>query len=384
MKKFNRYICGLCPWMFLEAMVGFATRFAVFGRKETNPALNYLLITVILTAVHTLLFWLDCKGFCIEGFEYSIIEKSAMLNCFDVSVIMILLLLALGRVRDIPGLNDAVVMCTVSMISSAASLISERNGRIGSSLENIKVGGFGAKALFAVIISVIGGLGFIFFYSLFNGVEKISEFFASIIVKIYDAAVFILKFAGNAILKFLIWLSRFIKPEDPLPPESPQESISVPVNEISEITKELSIPTWTLVLAIIALLIFIASYIRRHAYRRRTVSVVHKASGVKRENNILSGIKRLLGSFTNRLQFLYNSIKYRNTPAGLLLYCERHCEKKNKRTACESGEAFLRRNSNSKTIYELADLVEKDFYSGKKTTISKDKYKEYKKSWNIQ
>ena len=76
-----------------------------------------------------------------------------------------------------------------------------------------------------------------------------------------------------------------------------------------------------------------------------------------------------LSKLAVKLRYRVDCIRFRNTPAGLLAWCERHVPKAGRKLPSETGSQFLLRLAegqdgvSSEALRTLAALLEKAFYS---------------------
>lgn len=381
MKRFSSFISGLAPWIFAIAVFAFVSRFAYFGKFNFAFDYNYLLFSGIAVGIYAVIFVLKELGVRIAGMESGPIQKNSILNCFDCSVIMLILLLVVSNLTDMPDADSAALMCLASMLVAILSLIAERSGRINAMGRSIEGQRFAGSLLLIVIVLIIIGLSALIFLLAFGGIEQLAVWMAAVLGFAGTAALTAGKGIANGFEAILEWLSRFIKTDDvQLELEMPQESFAIPPDAEKV---EYAIPGWVLYVLIgiivILVIVFIVKNISLDGHRPVEIN---KRVRVKRSGGLFDGVKRSLKAFASEIRYRYYCIRYKQSPAGLLVYCERHVPKEFARLSGESGEAFIRRVGVDDYSAEFAELIEKDFYSGKKTIVTKDLYRNIIKSWN--
>lgn len=405
MRKFNSYLTGLAPWITLVAGLGFITRFGVFSNSGVAPHINYLLITGIAAVLYSLVMILHFCGIDLSFLDYKSPEKNTVLNCFDASVVMIVILLLLKRAQEISGLEDAVIMCMISMAISILALISQRTSRLDYSRESISGSGVGGRVLLALVFLAVCGLSVLTFNVAFSGVEKLSDAL-SVGVKATGGFLFtVLKYILIGIEKFFAWLVDLF-PGDVDMPLPPPEDPPVVINgdDIPQIRNGITVPGWVYYVLAAAAIILIIVFIARNISVGGKLVTVNRSKRVKRSKTKRNSA---FEKFRAELRYRLCRIRYRRSVPGLLLYCEKHAPKDMKRRKGESGESFLRRmavsgapssvsspsrvGASNPEILWLAEMVEKHFYAqcerggagkAEPVKVSRDEFRRIIKAWD--
>ena len=168
---------------------------------------------------------------------------------------------------------------------------------------------------------------------------------------------------------FCGWLASLFEPGESVP-------INIVVPEDAQDVLEISEPSQTSVIVLYVLTaLFAAGIIAAFIYAIRKTRL--RRTGQGRLNNRLAvrkggtadGLRKYLSELAARIRYRVDCIRFRNTPAGLLAWCERHVSRAGRKLPSESGPQFLLRlaesqdGGSSDALRTLAALLEKAFYS---------------------
>ena len=121
---------------------------------------------------------------------------------------------------------------------------------------------------------------------------------------------------------------------------------------------------------IIGLLTLIVLRLMRMRLKKRTGRVLREKDAVRAGGG--EAFRAAAAELISKLRYRLDCLRYRNTPAGLLAWCERKAKRRDKKLGSESGSSFIlrlaegRADEEKQALMTLAELVEKSFYSREK------------------
>lgn len=165
------------------------------------------------------------------------------------------------------------------------------------------------------------------------------------------------------------WLATLIKPGEDVPVNIivPDEKPDIPdaaePSHVSAIV--LYVLTALLAAAVVAAVIYA---IRRTKLKKINIGRLNNRQTVRR-GGLGEGFGKAFEAAAARIRYRVDCVRFRNTPAGLLAWCERHVPRADRKLPSESGPQFLERLSagqdaaGAKALMTLSGLLEKTFYS---------------------
>ena len=165
------------------------------------------------------------------------------------------------------------------------------------------------------------------------------------------------------------WLATLIKPGEDVPVNIvvPDEQQDVP--EPTEPSHVSVIVLYALTALLVAAVIAAVIYaIRRTKLKKISAGRLNNRLAV-RQGGFSEGLRKAFEAAAARIRYRLDCVRFRNTPAGLLAWCERHVPRADRKLPSESGPQFLERLSegqdaeSSDALKTLSGLLEKAFYS---------------------
>ncbi len=316
----------------------------------------------------------------INGFVYAITfvvaaytawegpGTAGLLMRFDILAVMIMLLLLLNQVRVLPAFGSTAAMCGSAAVLTLLAIISNRAGNIG---KGAKVQGNSAvgKLLFgaAFVITLLTAAFAAVFVS--GSFKNVSQFLVKIAAMILSGIKSVLLFMWRILERFLLWLSEIFAPETVSAP--PEELMGIAMPELPP-QPEAELPGNALVFVVIvaaALIAFVIFRLRHVHVGKLSRKAVIIETG-ERHGGVNPALLQLLAKLRGALMFSIDRLRFRKSPAALLILCEKRASAKLKRKTTESGSCYLRKlavlcedRELAKAVEKLAELVELSFYS---------------------
>lgn len=168
---------------------------------------------------------------------------------------------------------------------------------------------------------------------------------------------------------FCNWLATLIEPGEEvpiniiIPDDKPDIPDAAEPSHVSSVV--LYVLTALLAAAVIAAIIYA---IRRTKLKKINIGSLNNRQ-VVRQGGFADGFRKAFDAVSARIRYRIDCVRFRNTPAGLLAWCERHVSRADRKLPSESGPQFLERLSagqdaaGSKALNTLSGLLEKAFYS---------------------
>ncbi|MBQ2310972.1 MAG: hypothetical protein II185_00275, partial [Firmicutes bacterium] len=168
---------------------------------------------------------------------------------------------------------------------------------------------------------------------------------------------------------FCGWLASLFEPGESVP-------INIVVPEDTPDVPEISEPSHTSIIVLYVLTALLAAgiiaafiyAIRKARLRRIRPGRLDNRLAV-RQGGTAEGLRKYLSELAVKIRYRVDCIRFRNTPAGLLAWCERHVPRSGRKLPSESGPQFLKRlaesqdGGSSEALRTLSALLEKAFYS---------------------
>ena len=168
---------------------------------------------------------------------------------------------------------------------------------------------------------------------------------------------------------FCNWLATLFEPGENIPVNITPAEDQPDIPDVTEPSQTsviiLYLLTALLVLALIAAFIYA---VRRTKLKRVKIGKLNNRQAV-RQGGLMDGLREAFSAFREKLAYRIDCMRFRNTPAGLLAWCERHVPRNDRKLPSETGPQFLLRLSegqsgeSSAALKTLSGLLEKAFYS---------------------
>lgn len=273
------------------------------------------------------------------------------LSYLDVSVLAFMVLLLCGEYLGIGKETNILFVLVLLLQAGSAVGLRMRSGGHGADLRRATLTALASAAVLALIVLAL--------VSLFSRSGALT---AGILAALAAAG----QAVGGALSGFGRWLAELLyRPEEyellPLEPTGP----AVVVEGLQQ--KELVLPGWftglCLAAAAIAVLALLVLFLR-HA--RRPAPMAAAAPGGKARESRVTGLwKARWQAFLRRLRFSWDALRFRDRPAGLLVWLERRAKKeKRPRQTEESMRAFVCRMAPGGELSALADALDMEYYRG--------------------
>ena len=344
--------------------------------------LNYILIQIVICAagiavmqymltagpdtfnfrLMTSIAYASCAA-VLANASASDIRAAELSRRFDAGLLLIVLLILSDHYLRGGHLRPALYLlgAALLMILLALTMIrTERNAAVGSS-----AGRF-LPAVLLAIMALIAAAAAVFGS---GGAGSAAGAVITVIRGFFRAIAAAASFLWSKWSAFCGWLATLISSEESVP-------VNIDVPDQQELPPEMTEPSRTSIillyvltaLLVVAVITAFVLMIRRIRLKRsRSVRLNNRQ--VIRSGGISSGLKDALSALALRIRYRISCIRCRNTPAGLLDWCERHAPRSAGKKPSETGPQFVSRlaegqeGPQSEALLTLAELLEKAFYS---------------------
>ena len=356
----------------------------IAGRMASDRGmvlLYYVLMQIALTAAGCALIWFTIKtdGAAVKlralgAFAFALAavvsaraaaseqRPEILSRRFDISVLMCALLIYADYRLKLAAGPYALGLFFVSMLALLIALMSVRsegNAAVGSGAGRVL-----PFVLLAVIVLIAAGINAIASGAARNFTGAVLSLVKGFFGIVGAAAAFL----WSQWTRFCAWLATLFPDKDAVPvnidiPDDPTD-LPEPAEPSHLSVVVLYVMTALLAVVIVAAFVLISRNIR---VKRKTVRRLNNRQA-QRSGSMGSGLKKSLKQLAENIKYRIKCITQRNTPAGLLAFCESKVPRALKRVAGESGPEFLRRlsqgreASESEALRALSVLVEKAFY----------------------
>ena len=325
-----------------------------FLMRTGSDTFNFRLMTSIVFA---------CVSAVLANASASDIKPAELSRRFDAGLLLIVLLILSDHYLKAGHSGPALYLlgAAVLMLLLALAMIrSDKDAAVGSSAGRI------LPLILLAIIALVAAAAALFGS---GGAGSAAGAVISVIRGFFGLIAAAASFLWSKWVAFCDWLASLADPEGSVPID-----IEIPDNQ--EAPPEMVEPSRTsiillyvltalLVIAVITAFVLMVRRIRL----RRTRSVRLNNRQVVRSGGVSSGLKDMFSALAAGLKYRVDCIRYRNTPAGLLAWCERHVPGSDAKRPSESGPEFVSRlaegqeGASSEALRTLAGLLEKAFYS---------------------
>ena len=289
---------------------------------------------------------------------------------FDVCILLFVVMLLAEHYLDIRSVSTALMTIFTAFVLLLITVVfmrTEKNGISGN-----KAGRLIPVIIFAVIIGaalIIGMYGQ-------TGAGSVVDALTTAVKAVFGAVAAAASFVWRQWMRFCNWLATFFEERETVPVENTQNA-HVPDNpEPAELSQASVIVAYALTaIVIIAIIVAVIMALRRAKTKKRWILKSENRAAV-RSGSFWQSVKDVLRRIKQHVEYRIKCLRYRNTPAGLLIWCESKVHGRFRRMKGESGPGFLRRLSEScsgedkNALLELAMLVEKNFYSLSAPSVS--------------
>ena len=316
---------------------------------------------VRLRMLITLCFVIDA-GICAKT-AVSENSLSNMVHRFDVCILLFVIMMLVRHYLKTGAADTALIMTFIAFVILLVAVVIMRTGR--NSASGSRAGVFIPVIIFAVIIGAALLIG------LFGqeGAGSAAEAVTSGIKAFFGAIAAAASFLWRQWTRFCMWLASFFKEREVGPVENIEVVDNYDQSEAVEFSRASVIVLYVLTaMVIIAIITAIVLALKRTRVRkRRSVRIDNRAAA--REGSLWTSLRDLILRISCSISYRVCCLRNRNTPAGLLTWCEKKNQRKHRRRPSESGSRYLIRLSETcpkadkDALKKLAGLVEQAFYS---------------------
>lgn len=270
------------------------------------------------------------------------IKPTTIAGCFDCMAILLIIYIALPNFGI--KISDTLfpVLCLIAM---GLSLIAMIMTRMEITAAEGKEGNAGAgKIITGVMIAIIAAIAVIASTAASGALESFSGGILSLLKTVGSAALAACRWLYNQFYRFMLWISQWLYLGEPgkLPGG---EGLDLDLG--GDEYEAVQIPLWFyIILAAAAAVVFFLILLKIRKKRvKRTAAAARKGVNAVRSGGPGKAFLAWLKKIRSRIIFNYQCRKNINTPAGMLIWCERRFKKSCPRLASESGSAYLTRLS---------------------------------------
>lgn len=304
---------------------------------------------------------------------YKPVKATTVSGCFDWLAILLILHMLL-RYLGLTLLNSVLpVLCAGVMALCMIALIKSRMELTGPAGKTVGNAGAG-RLIIIVIVILLACVTLLIGAGASGALHGVSEGILSALKTALAAVLAALKWLYGQFYRFMLWLSQWFSTE-----EAADAGLDIAVATGGDYTAEyteVQVPAWFyIVLALLAAAVFVFIFLKVRKIRlKRRISVSGAYEEPERSGGLRAALAARLEGLRARIAFNRRFRKQINTPAGMLIWCERRFKKKCPRLAGESGKAYLRRLSGDPSAQAasgelccLAELTELFFYAPAET-----------------
>lgn len=392
----NDYIRMEIGWPVLcAAAVGFFLIDYLLVVKKC-PVWLYILIQLVMTAGGV---WLCVSGITLEPYHaktvvitsilyaftifagaytaYFHVHKTGILIRFDLSAFMIIILLILEKWILFPARLPALILCLFSMGLSLLSIISLNFGRFGKKTGHVRGSRFSGKTLFILCILAVLLCTVLIVLFCTGGMEQAASGVINVFGLLWGGLKTGVHWLYRLIYSFLMSTFSGCQPQDLSVPNSMENGGSMEMEEIP--LSELPVPFWFYIIIgvlLTGILVLIILRLRHVRFQNRRLSSDSSEIVTRRESHLRSAFADLFHAIAQKIRFQICRFRYRRTVPGMVIWCEHHVSKEQKRKTMESAPAFLRRLAESclsdeprQELLSFADQAEQYFYAPSESSL---------------
>ena len=295
-------------------------------------------------------------------------SQASLMHRFDIALILAAVMLLLDHFMPQSVMHSCLAVILISLfvtILALTAIRTEKNAAVGSGAGRVL-----PFILLAVIALVAAGVALF----LSGGAGTITAAVIAAVSWFFGLIGKGLGFLWSQWVRFCAWLATLFPDREGggeiiIDPDKP-----IDIEPAGETTRAsiivLIVLTAMLVIGVIALIVWSLRNVR---LKKRAARVFAEKDAV-RAGGGLDALKAAAEKLLTKLRYRIDCLRYRNTPAGLLAWCERKAGRKDKRLCAESGSGFLlrlaegRADEEKQALTTLAGLVERSFYSRSKAS----------------
>ena len=292
-------------------------------------------------------------------------SQMTLTHRFDITLIIAAVMLLIDHFMPQSAMPSCLTVILVSLfvtILALTAIRTEKNAAIGSGTGRI------LPFILLVVIALVAA-GVAIFLS--GGAGTITAAIIAAVSWFFGLISKGIAFIWSQWVRFCAWLATLFPDREGggeiiIDPDKP-----VDINPAGETTRTsiivLIVLTAMLAAGLLALIIWSLRNVR---LKKRAARVLREKDAVRSGDGEYFSIA--LRKLFEKLRYSLDCLRYRNTPAGLLAWCERKAKRKDKKLAAESGSSFLlrlaegRADEEEQALKTLAELVERSFYSRNK------------------
>ena len=297
---------------------------------------------------------------------------------FDISIVLCALLLFTRRYLPLHGSDRALWLIIAAMVVMVTALTLMRSGTDAVSAS------LAGRAVPFVLLVLAGFVTYILYILGSGGAKSLADLIVSAAKAVWGSVTGLFVFLWTQWTRFCTWLASLFPAGEakPQPENTVRPDQQIP--DVSEPSEFAVIVIYVMTaLLIIAAVVGIYLALRNIRFRRKSISRRTNRRAV-RSGSASAGLKAALAKLKERLVYKLTCIRYRNTAAGLLAWCESKAPKGQEKLQGESGAHFLRRLSvslagpDAEALDQLASIVEQSFYSKKAPAVEPELCKRVK------
>ena len=377
----NVQLSGIWP------VIAFAVVYAVdrFINRRGMNMLLYVAIQIVLAAAGSAVLELavfvpkgnlGLRAYMAVFFTITVIicaktsagepSQASLMHRFDIALILGAVMLLMDHFIPQSVLSSCLAVILASLFVTILALTALRTEK------NTATGSRSGRVLPFVLLVVIAALAAGAAVFLSGGASTITAAVIAAVSWFFGLIGKSISFLWSQWVRFCAWLAslfperegggdNIIEPDKPIDIEPAGEPSMASIAVLYVLTAIL----------IIGLLTLIVLRLMRMRLKKRIRRVLQEKDVVRAGGGgeaFRAAAAELLSKRRDRL----GCLRYRNTPAGLLAWCERKVKKKDKKFGSESGSSFIlrlaegRADEEKQALMTLAELVERSFYSREK------------------
>ena len=282
---------------------------------------------------------------------------------FDAGLLLCAVLLTAGHFLKLQYGSTAAAVLAAAMLLlliSMAKMRADKDAVTGSSAGRL------LPVVLLVLIALVAGIIAVLGSGAANG---LSSAIISVVKGFFGLIASAATFLWSKWEAFCAWLAALFEPSEsgPIDIVVPEDRQDIP--EVTEPSQTSMIVLYVLTALLAAGIIAALIYAVRKTRLRRVGSGTLNNRLAVRQGSASDGLRKAFSELIAGIRYRLQCVRYRNTPAGMLAWCERHAPRKEKKLPSETGPQFVLRlaegqeGASSEALKKLADILEKAFYS---------------------
>ena len=304
------------------------------------------------------------------GASAGAVKPQSLTIRFDCCVVMCTIMLLAGNRTQIDLLAQCIAVLIISMAAIAVALVVLRAEDRGQAQ------GIAGRALPFALLALIGLISLASYYFAAEGAGRLTEAVITAVKAVLGAIGSALVFIWTQWTRFCAWLAGLFPQRDFVPdPVTPEQTDLGPVPELEEPSRFAVIVAWVMTALLVLLLAVVVYYVLRNIRLKRKDRLKLDNRKAVRRGGLAEGIRAAVRGLCEKLRYRFACVRYRNTAAGLLAWCESRVPRADRCRRDETGSAFLmriaggREEEEAKALNSLAVLVEKEFYGKERQPV---------------